>query len=151
MPLLAHHLLRSIAERNAMPRLELSGAALRALEAHHWPGNVRELGNRLERAAILAGGRRIGRRHLELEEGSGATAGPPPDGRGVVPTVPGYRLPPHLPRWQRALAVEILRALHESSARISGPGGAARLLGLPVSTLRSKIQRLGLRAGRPMG
>ncbi len=145
VPLLAHHLLRAIAERHAMPRLELGADALRALEAHHWPGNVRELGNQLERAAILAGGRRIGRRHLDLEPPPDPVTGAPTARASSIPQVPGYHLPPHLPRWQRALATEILRALDEAGARIAGPAGAAERLGLPVSTLRSKIQRLGLR------
>ncbi len=145
--LLAAHFLSRLRERLGMPELALAGDALRALEAHDWPGNVRELANVLERAAILAGGRRIEPRHLDLSPpGAPETrgAGSSPAETLVVP--PGYRLPRNLSRLDRVQAEEILRALGEAGGRIAGKGGAASLLGLPPGTLRSRIARLGLRS-----
>ncbi len=43
----------------------------------------------------------------------------------------------------------VLAALNESQWKIRGPGGAAELLGLPPTTLASRLGRLGLR--RPIG
>jgi two-component system NtrC family response regulator len=42
--------------------------ALRALSLHSWPGNVRELQNRVQRAVIMADGKRVTARDLELTD-----------------------------------------------------------------------------------
>ncbi len=56
---LAHRFLALFAEKGSPPH-ELSVEAEAALVAYHWPGNLRELRNGMERASILAAGRRIG-------------------------------------------------------------------------------------------
>lgn len=166
IPLLASYLLRQIGEEQGWTSLSLSGPALQALELYSWPGNVRELRNLLERAAILSRGGRVEPSHLRLH-GVGAV---PEHSRMPVPitTLPavqekrdstswrdrteetisipdGYRLPDDLPRLHRATAMEILKALSESGGKQSGDKGAAARLGVPVSTLRSAIQRYGLK------
>lgn len=59
IPELARHLLA----RRGLPTA-VTRAAMRTLELHTWPGNVRELENELVRAAVLADGTPIERRHL---------------------------------------------------------------------------------------
>ena len=89
-----------------------------------WPGNIRELENWIERAAILSEGDR-----LSLEE---PTAGPPGSAGAVSLTLPVRTLAEH----ERA-AIE--QALAASRGRVSGAGGAAARLGVPATTLESKI------------
>ena len=57
------------------PGLVFAPAALRAVRLHRWPGNVRELQNRVQRAVIMADGRRVTVSDLELAE---ALDAPPP-------------------------------------------------------------------------
>ncbi len=66
IPALAVHLLARAAERHGID-VALRPSAMAALVLAPWPGNVRELANLLERAAILAGGERIGVGDLDLE------------------------------------------------------------------------------------
>src|SRR6185369_6379602 len=60
IPLLLHHFLEKYGEENRKTDLEVTPEALDLLSAYDWPGNVRELENVIERAAVLAGGPRIG-------------------------------------------------------------------------------------------
>jgi DNA-binding NtrC family response regulator len=51
----------------ALPATELSGEAVKWLQAYAWPGNVRELQNLMERAVLLCGGKSIRPGHFLLE------------------------------------------------------------------------------------
>jgi formate hydrogenlyase transcriptional activator len=98
--------------------------SLAALERYAWPGNVRELENLVERAVILA---RNGRLQVDL--------------RGLPPWNGAAGMRDDL----RAREKEVIEgALSASSGRIAGSGGAAARLGVPPSTLESKIGRLGI-------
>ena len=97
-----------------------------ALTHYGWPGNVRELENVIERALILSPGSA-----LRLEDPLAAPTRPTPD---------------HLDEIERE---HILRILELCGWRINGDGNAAAVLGLEPSTLRSRMQRLGIR--RPTG
>ena len=71
---LARAFCRRAAERHGLPRVELSSAALRALEATEWPGNIRELDNVIEAGCIRAAGRgeqSVERRHLFPDAATG--------------------------------------------------------------------------------
>src|SRR5579863_3930269 len=93
------------------------------LEDYHWPGNIRELQNVIQRAVILCGAET-----LAVEEAwFSSTADGPYD------------------RQQRRSSVEkerIEAAIAECRGRISGPNGAARKLGIPRTTLESRIKKL---------
>jgi len=93
------------------------------LQRHSWPGNVRELRNVVERALILCTGPKL-RIRLPTE--------PSPDANGAVLSMDEV---------QRR---HILKVLDSVGGRIRGAGGAAELLGLKPTTLRSRMQRLGL-------
>jgi two-component system, NtrC family, response regulator len=53
---------------HAKPGLTFAPDSLRALSLHRWPGNVRELQNRVQRAVIMADGKRLTARDLELTD-----------------------------------------------------------------------------------
>jgi Nif-specific regulatory protein len=80
VPELARHLCAQACERHGLEHLELSRAALGALEACEWPGNVRQLEHAVEAGAIRAAGMgaaRVERQHLFPAEGvSQAPEGP---------------------------------------------------------------------------
>jgi len=93
------------------------------LQSHSWPGNVRELRNVVERALILCTGPKL---RIRLPSESS------PDTNGAVLSMDEV---------QRR---HILKVLDSVGGRIRGAGGAAELLGLKPTTLRSRMQRLGL-------
>jgi PAS domain S-box-containing protein len=92
------------------------------LKRHGWPGNVRELRNVVERALILCTGPTLS---VELPAG--------------LPLADDVVL--SMDEVQRR---HILKALETAGGRIRGSGGAAELLGMKPTTLRSRMQRLGL-------
>jgi transcriptional regulator with GAF, ATPase, and Fis domain len=100
----------------------ISQRTMERLQRHPWPGNVRELRNVIERSMILSRGRTL---KLALPE-----TGEPVDER-----------PLDLDEVQRG---HIRRVLERTAGRISGSGGAAELLGIKPTTLRSRMQRLRL-------
>ena len=66
--LVAKAFLHNYAVEHAKPGLTFTPDALRALSLHRWPGNVRELQNRVQRAVIMADGKRVTARDLELTD-----------------------------------------------------------------------------------
>jgi len=66
--LLARHFLDRFSRQHGRPIRGFGGDALVAIEAYNWPGNVRELENKVKRAVIMAEGKRIGAKDLELPE-----------------------------------------------------------------------------------
>jgi transcriptional regulator with GAF, ATPase, and Fis domain len=101
-----------------------------ALIAYAWPGNIRELANVLERAVILSPGST-----LVLHDVLEAT--PSPD----LPAAPVHSPAHNLEGVERA---HILAVLEACQWRIKGAGHAAARLGLPPSTLRSRMKKLGI-------
>ncbi|MGI9319643.1 MAG: sigma-54 interaction domain-containing protein [bacterium] len=94
--------------------------AIRNLENYHWPGNVRELRNVIERAIIMTSDST-----LRME---------PSDERPAQSDMPTS--------FAEASRQCILSALEKTKWRISGSGGAAQVLGLNPTTLRSKMEKL---------
>lgn len=110
---------------------------LRRIQVYSWPGNVRELQNVIERAIILATGGRLNlQRALPAEA---APLAPPSDvSNGSAPDILTASELESLERanYERALAV--------SGGKISGEGGVAQRVGLPASTVSSRIKALGI-------
>ncbi|HEV2455133.1 MAG TPA: PEP-CTERM-box response regulator transcription factor, partial [Verrucomicrobiae bacterium] len=73
--LLAKFFLHRFAAEGHKTGLAFDTDALRALNKHPWPGNVRELENCVRRAVILAEGKRVTARDLELNSGAVDTNG----------------------------------------------------------------------------
>jgi formate hydrogenlyase transcriptional activator len=98
-----------------------------------WPGNIRELQNVIERAVIVSD-----TETLTVDE---RWLGKRPRAQNASPSALGDEL----------LANERARveaALSESNGRVSGPDGAAARLGIPRSTLESKIRSLRIDKNR---
>jgi two-component system NtrC family response regulator len=66
--LVAKAFLHNYCVEHSKPGLTFAPDALRALTLHRWPGNVRELQNRVRRAVIMADGKRVTARDLELTD-----------------------------------------------------------------------------------
>jgi hypothetical protein len=66
--LVAKAFLHTYGVEHAKLGLTFAPDALRALSLHRWPGNVRELQNRVQRAVIIADGKRVTARDLELTD-----------------------------------------------------------------------------------
>jgi PAS domain S-box-containing protein len=144
--LLAEAFMRGFCNKAGRSLPDLTPDGIRRLRAYHWPGNVRELQNIIERAVILSRGPA-----LNLEGILPPTPAGPTAETGVRTTGtrsherPAPRTASQLRELERA---SILQALEESGWRISGESGAARVLGLPPSTLASRMKSLGIRRPR---
>jgi len=112
-------------------------ATLDALEAYDWPGNIRELQNVIERAVILSEGSELSVDLRWLSPGPAVTPSP----ISVSASSQGKTLVDH----ERSV---IESALEEAMGRVSGPFGAATKLGMPPSTLESKIKVLKIDKSR---
>jgi two-component system NtrC family response regulator len=64
--LLSQFFLQKFCQQQGKPGLAFDQDALRALERYHWPGNVRQLENNIRRAVIMAEGKRLTVKDLEL-------------------------------------------------------------------------------------
>ena len=131
IPALVQHLVRRLADRHRRRIDVIPRPVLDSLVAYDWPGNVRELENVLERAIITSP-------HSALHLAEPLT----PDMLDDQPQRP----PSMLVDVERA---HIIRVLHASAWRIEGPRGAAAVLGLKPSTLRSRMRKLGVRRSLP--
>jgi transcriptional regulator with GAF, ATPase, and Fis domain len=128
IPLLAQHLANRFAR--AMPKAikPIPESVARALQQYDWPGNIRELENVIQRAIILSPDGLISMNDISLSAAKAPTA--------TVGTT--------LEEIERN---HIQRMLNTTLWRIEGRRGAAELLGLKPSTLRSRLRKLGIRRG----
>ena len=113
---------------------EIPTQAMEAMTAWTWPGNIRELQNFIERAVILTAGECL---EVPLEE---------------LPSLRPDRDSPQTSRTLNLREVEreaILEALRKTNGRVSGPGGAAALLGLKRTTLQSRMRVLNIKLPDP--
>jgi two-component system response regulator FlrC len=127
---LARHILERLAAELGRPELQLDEEAETSLVSHDWPGNVRELGNALERAAILAPGRRIEAADLGLQTTSlSEVAGPSPE-------------PDPLEGTLKDVEREAIRRALEATGHHRRH--AAERLGIGLRTLYDKLKTYGL-------
>ncbi|MGH9848638.1 MAG: sigma 54-interacting transcriptional regulator [Blastocatellia bacterium] len=127
IPLLVSHFLSRFAKKLGKPLERLSKESMDRLMRYDWPGNVRELQSVIERAAILARGPVV---HVEDSLDLRLRAAADSPGLGKLEDV------------ERA---HILRALEETNWMIDGSRGAALILGIHPNTLRSRMQKLGIK------
>ena len=149
IPLLVHFLVKKFALRIGKHLDRVSRTTMQRFMEYPWPGNIRELENVLERAVILATGDA-----LEIGPDLLPVPSPAPAARqqpGLEPTQPTYLLPvPQSTADQRQPSLEavernyILTVLRQTNWVITGPRGAAQLLGLCPSTLRNRMKKLGI-------
>src|SRR5216684_1673435 len=125
--LLVHHFAMDYAARMRKRITAISEEFMTALVRHSWPGNVRELQNFIERSVILSTGAVL---------------------NGSLPGVTG-RLKLSAPvTLEEAERSHILQTLGQTEGVMGGRNGAAARLGLPRTTLISKMRRLGIYRGQ---
>ena len=133
IPLLVEYLIERYASKAGKKIKNIHKKTLELFQAYDWPGNIRELQNVIERAVILCDGQTfcVDESWLQFES-------PPTSHSGNG-----------LARMGADKERELIEsALVESQGRIAGPSGAAAKLGIPRSTLETKIRRLGIKKYR---
>jgi transcriptional regulator with GAF, ATPase, and Fis domain len=133
IPLLVEYFVHRFSKRAGRKITGIGNDTLDLLQSYPWPGNIRELQNVIERAVIVSDGERL---TVDPRWLSGRSTQSP---AGKSP------LGDALAARERAM---IEAALTETKGRVSGPAGAAARLGIPRSTLESKIRALGLNKNR---
>lgn len=126
--LLATTFLEAAAQRMGKPTAPvLSTGAIRKLQSYQWPGNIRELENLMERLVIRS-------KHTTLIETD-------------LPELNNITLPEEqeIQTLVQREAEHIIMVLKKCNGKIFGKGGAAEILGLPSSTLTSRIKKLGIK------
>ncbi len=141
IPLLASYFVTQLAATLGKHIEGISPDSIERLMAYSWPGNIRELRNLLERAIILSSGPilRVDLNEAPLPPGS-FTASETPVSKSLASPGPASTL-------EDVERRHILEVLKRTNGAIGGPSGAARILGLPPSTLRSRMARLGIGSG----
>jgi formate hydrogenlyase transcriptional activator len=136
IPLLVEYLVERYARRAGKRVCHIKKKTLDVLQAYDWPGNVRELQNVIERAVILCDGETFSVDESWLYRESNRLSGRPVSRPGVLAV--GKK--EFADRERKAIEA----ALAECEGRVSGPHGAAAILGIPHQTLESKIVSLGI-------
>ena len=113
----------------------LEHGAIDRLMAHNWPGNIRELENAVERELIENQGRKKGDL-LRFDHYSDAY-----HQKDISTTLERSDV---FLKLDQTVAMHIERALKLADGKIHGPGGAAELLGVFPTTLRSRMDKLGI-------
>ncbi|WP_121811378.1 sigma-54 dependent transcriptional regulator [Mucilaginibacter kameinonensis] len=131
IPLLAQYFLEIFAKETGRKISGFSAAALAQLQSYDWPGNIRELGHLIQRSMIMSSGTQINsvvvpetiKQEVKLVE----------------------RKEVELKTLEQMEKEHILGILKRCSGKVCGAGGAAEVLGLPPSTLNSKMKKLGIK------
>ena len=129
IPLLVKHFLAQFQRKLAKPLQTVTPESMQRLQAHTWPGNIRELQNVLERACVMASTPVV-----EIEEELAVVIPMPRMSSGGITSLDENE------------RVHIRRALAATGGRIHGPRGAATILDINPSTLRSRMEKLGIEA-----
>ena len=129
IPLLVQHFVSEIAARVGKTIDQISPHVMEQLTAYDWPGNVRELKNVLERSVITSQDTVL-RLPQALQDDA------------LHPSSDSVDSWESLDEVQRRY---VLKVLQKTKGQIEGPGGAAEILQLKPSTLRSRLQKLGIR------
>jgi transcriptional regulator with GAF, ATPase, and Fis domain len=123
---LATHFIHRFARKAGKPPMNLSAAVKEEMLYYPWPGNVRELEHLIERSILLTRGPVI--EHLFLP--------------GNMQHHPGEA--DKIKTIDENEREHILNVLRRCNGKVSTKGGAAELLGVPPTTLSSKMKRLGI-------
>jgi formate hydrogenlyase transcriptional activator len=128
IPLLVEYFIDRFARQAGKSFQAVNRRSLDLLESYPWPGNIRELQNVIERSVIVCDAE-----NFSVDE-SWLSQQPPPTEPNAAPAL-----------FKRDTSEEraiIEAALSECGGRVYGPTGAAAKLGIPRSTLESKIRSL---------
>jgi len=129
IPMLVEYFAKRYAEKTGKQIRKIDRKTLEMCQSYPWPGNIRELQNIVERSVILCSGDTFWIETawlVSVQPRRPELAGPLPD---------------TLQNQERKM---IETALAESKGKVAGPEGAAAKLGIPRSTLDTKITQLGI-------
>ena len=126
IPLLANHFLRTYSIKYHRPDLMIDPGTEALLKKYNWPGNIRELENIIERSVLLSSGNRL---EIDL-----AIA-------GKSQSNDSFSDHPTIDELQKRY---IKYMLNKTGGKISGPGGACKILGLKRTTLIARMKKLGI-------
>lgn len=134
IPLLVGYLTQKHAARMNKHIKSIPAPTMDALCNYHWPGNVRELENFVERSVILSRGAELESPLSELQTANGSPA-----------VAADNQSMPKLGTMDEMERTYIEEVLRHANGMIAGKGGAAEILGMPSSTLRSRMKKLGIK------
>jgi formate hydrogenlyase transcriptional activator len=133
IPILVEYFVKRFAEKMAKRIHRIDKRTLELCDRYPWPGNIRELQNIVERSVILCSGDTF-----SIDEAWLSSQAPfRTDGSGPLPET--------LQDQEKEM---IEAALMKSRGKVAGPRGAAATLGIPASTLESKIKQLRIEKRR---
>lgn len=138
---LANEFIKKAARKLGVKPPVLTQEATKKLISYNWPGNVRELQNIIERGVITAKDGKINLGdilHENINANYKSDSGNNKD-RGKILSQKEI---------QNFEKENIIRALDSTHWKISGDDGAAKLLGLPPTTLNSKLKVMGIKKSR---
>jgi PAS domain S-box-containing protein len=130
IPMLVEYFVKRYAEKSGKQICRIDKNTLELCQSYSWPGNIRELQNIVERSVILSSSDTFWIEEAWL-------ASPEPAQQELASP-----LPDALQNQEREM---IEAALAECKGRVAGPKGAAAKLGIPRSTLDSKITQLKIK------
>lgn len=125
IPLLVDHFINKYRDQTEKKISGVTDDALKMLLNYDWPGNVRELENVIFRSMLVSSEPLIDKESLNIEN----TPATPSKSGTIFENERNY----------------ILSVLDKCNWKVAGDGGAAEILGLKVSTLTSKIKKLGIK------
>ena len=155
IPLLTTFFMQRFAKKFNKPVNRVSEETMQRLSRYAWPGNIRELQNIIERAVVLSQGSTLalnvdfdsvpGSRRREEADASRIThhaSRNVKDLKSVEPSPPSEQSPAALEDVERRHIESVLK---QTNWMIEGERGAAKILSLNPSTLRSRMQKLGIK------
>ncbi len=137
IPLLVTYFLNRYARKAGRHFTAVDKKSLDRLQSYSWPGNIRELQNVIERSVI------VNETETFSVDESWLSMQPPSTDREIHPDLFSRN-----PAEEKAM---IEAALRECGGRVYGPSGAAARLGMPRTTLESKIKSLKINKNRFRG
>ena len=148
VPLLVRYFVQKFSRRQNKTVEYIPAPVMEAMANYSWPGNVRELENLIERAVLLSPGKELRVPLAEFKEGTIALAfaAAAVDLPSSLPALAG----PGAPSADASTTLDdaqrrhILQVLRQTKWRISGPRGAAAILGMKRTTLQARMRKLGI-------
>ncbi len=128
IPLMVNFFLSKFSKSVGKEIRGLSQKSMERLVQYGWPGNIRELQNVIERAVVLAKGAIV-----QIDESMFRAEASPEE--SMIETL------------ENVERNHIIRALQQTDWVIHGKKGAAELLGINPSTLRSRMDKLAIKRG----
>jgi formate hydrogenlyase transcriptional activator len=127
IPFLVKHFCQKYEVRVGKKVTTIPSRVMDALTAYNWPGNIRELENIIERAIILS-------RNGTIEYG---------DWMPMAKELASVKS--RLLRLDDVEKEHIIEVLKQTKWKVSGEGGAAKILGLNPTTLEARMKKLGIK------